>query len=112
MNKAIWKDTGDLPQADFSQMSAFTATRGLEKFPCRGRLPGGHQNEESQPSFSLFVLQSFALKAQQHKTNFQKVIDSVLAKSAKIRALCADLKKNYDDEAATKQLNRNLKQQS
>lgn len=55
-----------------------------------------------------FELLPVALKAQQHKTNFQKMVDSVLAKSAKIRALVADLKKNYDDEAATKPLIRIL----
>lgn len=50
------------------------------------------------------------LKATRSKESFRKYVDSVLQKSAKIRSLIGDLKKNYSqDDAAMKCLCINLK---
>lgn len=82
-----------------AQGPAFAATSEVRKhhFKKHGNLTAAlcMQSHPNGPSFHW-------CEAARQKDTFQKYVDSVLAKSAKIRSLIGDLQRNYpsDDTAA------------
>ncbi|CAJ1452802.1 unnamed protein product [Effrenium voratum] len=82
-----------------------TGTRLQEEQTVEKRKTTTQEDGDNIPTLNFQAMNSYRARinaAQQQKNHFQKFIDSILAKSAKMRALVADLKRNYSDEMATK----------
>ena len=98
LNVSLMQEDGDnIPTLNFQAMNSYrarinAANSAQSQATSEARFYGG----------SFFRLRVRPAQAQQQKNHFQKFIDSILAKSAKMRALVADLKRNYSDEMATK----------